>query len=468
MECPACGAAISDKEAKFCPRCGVALDSTEFEVTDTIKVEDGVEGEKVDAGGTTEIVAESAASESEDTNETPPPEETTDLRARLTRAGWMEAVESAALAFLFMLCVAAVLVLAIRLQGVGGDADIIEILSSIVLFALGILGIPIRLGRFAISIVPLGALLVVGAGIVWAVRLSLMKRDAIGSRDRVMSGVKTGLCLGVLCFLAALVFGISGRVPVSANPWVALVFGAAWGALFGALGGWSLPRSPWQSVRSLFDERTEGSTRGGMLAGMLALGICAVLAVVVLLLWIIGALIQGPPRALGAGDAFAGILYLVAFLPNIVVAIVCLSLGAPVSVGAQISAGGRLVGPLNHYSIFGWAGGDAPWFIAILILIPAIGCFAAGMYAQSHSPSTSRTRTILIMGATFAIALFLLSLLGEARIGPGLLRARGFAKLSPQPWWTLLLAFAWAARVGYLGWRVSETRSRKPASMRES
>lgn len=461
MKCPSCGTTIKDRDAKFCPRCGVSLESAEFEVTDSI----GVPAEGTAEGsGTTEIESDPVEHEGEApaSSAEPRPEGTTDLRARVTRAGWIEAVEGAALAFLFMLCVAAVLVLALRLQGIGSEGNIIEILSVIVLFALGILGIPVRLGGMAISLVPLGALLIVGAGIVWAVRVALARRDTLGMRGRVVDGIKAGLCFGILCFVAALMFRISGKTPISANPWIALVFGCAWGALFGALAGWSMPLSPWARVKALLATAGLTGVRGGILGGSVALAICALLGVLVLLLWIIGALIAGPPRDLGASDAFAGLLYLSAFLPNIVVAVVCLGLGAPLAVGAQISTGGRLIGPLREYSIFGWVGGDAPWYAAALILIPAIGCFAAGIYAQTRGRPESRTRTILIMAGTFAVALFMLSLLGEARLGPGLLRARGFAKISPHPWWTLLLAFTWATVLGHVGWRVSETRTRAP------
>jgi Family of unknown function (DUF6350)/zinc-ribbon domain len=450
MECPACGAKIRDKDAKFCPRCGVGLDAGEFDVTDTIKVDE--EGQP--ASHTSELSIDRPA----ETPDPTPSDETTDLRARVTRAGWIEAIEGASLAFLLLLCTAALLVLALRLQGIGEGGDIIEIVSVIVLFALGILGVPVSLGRLVVSVVPLGALVVVGGGIVWAVRAALRKRDTASTRERMVVGVKTGACFGLLCFIAALLFRIPGETVVRANPGLALVIGTAWGALFGVLAGWSLPGSLWQRTVSLSRERTEGATRSGILAGLAAAGICALIGVVVVLLWIIGALIAGPPRDLAAGDAFAGLLYLIAFLPNLIVAIVCLGLGSPVTAGAQIGAGGRLIGPLVEYSIFGWGGGDAPWFAVTLLLIPAIACFVAGMYAHKRGPASARTRTILLMALTFAIVLFVLSLFGEARLGPGLLRPRGFAKLSPHPGWTFILAFGWAAVLGHLGWRLSEAR----------
>ena len=200
-----------------------------------------------------------------------------------------------------------------------------------------------------------------------------------------------------------------------------------------------------------------------MQAGGVMLGLGVLMAAAVLLLWIIVGLARGAqPRSFDAGDALSALIYLVAFAPNVLVAILSLSVGAPIEVGAQITFGGRLVGAIEDYSIFGWAGGPAPAWVFLLLVIPLLACIAGGVWLRGRGEERSegermeRERSIALAAATFGVALFLLAFLGEARLGAALVRNRGVGLVAPNPWFVGVLSFVWAAAAGLSGWHLSE------------
>jgi hypothetical protein len=255
----------------------------------------------------------------------------------------------------------------------------------------------------------------------------------------------------------------------------ALVLGGLWGSLFGALGAATLVTSPaalvargmaWLSARS----RT---LRQGVKAGGVMLGLGVLMAAAVLLLWIIVGLVRGAqPRSFDAGDAFSALIYLVAFVPNVVVAILSLSVGAPIEVGAQVTFGGKVVGAIQNYSIFGWAGGHAPAWVFLLPVIPLLACTAGGVWLRGRTrkgeegAGVDPRRSVAVAAVTFGATLFVLALLGEARLGAALVRNRGVGLVAPNPWLVGVLSFAWAAVGGLAGVYLSDRIRRQREAVR--
>jgi hypothetical protein len=190
------------------------------------------------------------------------------------------------------------------------------------------------------------------------------------------------------------------------------------------------------------------------------------MAAVVLLLWIIVGLARGAqPRSFDGGDALSALIYLVAFVPNVVVAILSLSVGAPIEVGAQVTFGGRLVGAIQDYSIFGWAGGQAPAWVFALPVIPLLACVGGGAWLRARTgngeDSMDPKRSVAVAAVTFGAALFALALLGEARLGAALVSNRGVGLVAPNAWLVGILSFAWAAVGGLAGLYLSERNRRR-------
>jgi hypothetical protein len=472
MRCPSCGAEASDADAEFCSRCGAPLRTTEGEVTARLDV-----GDDEDHGSTrTRPQGSHAPQETEDVvrqeEERPAPAPASRDRMagaaqvldhvgrRLRGRGWIDAAAAAALAFLVLLSTGAILLLAAKFQAptFGAGADPIDVFTAVVILGLGSIRVPVHLGDLAFTLLPLGAFTTVASGIVWATRASFRREEVPAHAAR--EGLKVGAPFALICWLFALVFRF--RDPpgvVHAGAFGALVLGAVWGSLFGALGAAALLKSPGALLREGLDRLGSRSRflRPGVQAGGLMLGLGALLAAGVLLLWIIVALARGAqPRSFGGGDALSALIYLVAFAPNVLVAILSLSVGAPIEVGAQVTFGGRLVGAIEDYSIFGWGNDPAPAWVFLLLVIPILACTIGGVWL--HGRVTERTewaRSIAVAAVTFAAALFILAHLGEARLGAALVRNRGVGLVAPNPWLVGVLSFAWAAAGGLAGWRLA-------------
>jgi hypothetical protein len=187
-----------------------------------------------------------------------------------------------------------------------------------------------------------------------------------------------------------------------------------------------------------------------------------------LLLWIIVGLARGAqPRSFGGGDALSALIYLAAFAPNVATAILSLSVGAPIEVGAQVTFGGRLVGAIEDYSIFGWGGDPAPVWVFLLLIIPLLACMGGGFWLRGRvGERPERERSMAVAAATFGVALFLLALLGEARLGAALVRNRGVGLVAPNPWLVGILSFAWAAVAGLAGWYLAERARHRNEALR--
>jgi zinc-ribbon domain len=475
MRCPSCGAEV-EASSTSCPRCGTQLGSAEAEATARIgsPTEDaGAETGGESAGGTQSLP-------------TGPPRRSQDpfgpkrafydflyaVRRALAAGGWFDAASAAALGFLALLCVGVVFLVAARLQypDIGTGTNPLSVFTSIVLLALGSLRIPIHVGDVTVTALPLGALVLSAAAVSWAVEPAIRRREVTGLRAHVAAGAKIAIPFALLCCAAALVFRFRGGAsPTHAAALSALLLGAVWGTLFGALGGVRSRGSVRSALRSLARASRErlGLVHDGLEVGGLMLVTAFVTAAAAGLLWIIAGLARGAPVAnFGGGDALAGFLYVLAFLPNLLVAILAIAFGGSVDVGAQITIGGRQIGPLKTISLWDWGAGGTPWLAFGLLVVPVVAMVGAGFIARRRSARPRAFLPVIVVGAiVFALVTALVAWLGQARLGAGLVRSHGFAVVAARADVVLLVCLAWAVVGGVIGWKLAERRdSQKAAS----
>ena len=400
MTCPSCGAPIADPNGEYCSRCGAPL-------------------------------------------------ATAGIRRRVAST-WLDPVGAACLAFLFLLLLGALLLVAAKLQfsGFGAGANPIEILSAITILGLAILRVPVHVDDLVISVLPLGALLAAGFGIAWATSVTFRAQRDVG----LWAGAAVGILFGLICWIAALAFRFDGTNVVFSGAWGALFWGLVWGAIFGALGALRAGRKRRRLSELVSAARQGGPIRRGATAAALALGTTGLLGTVAILLWIIVALIRGVPGPeFGVGEAVAAFVYLLAFAPNIIVSLTALGMGAPVYVGARVTVAGAGVGRIDRI----WLFGDAPGYAFLLVLIPVIACSLAGFWARRSSDEAELVPVLGTFAAVFAVTLGLLAWLGEARLGAALL-GRGLARLDVNALATFLFAGAWAGLAGLGGWFLAD------------
>jgi hypothetical protein len=489
MRCPECGAEVRDEGAVYCARCGHPLADPHAAVTESIDADDS---RTTGAGSTSDLSAgeqpgrESIGSTGDVKAEPREPRhgsaplpkaaafavrDLLEAAARSLRTGgWGEATLAALIAFACLLLVALVLVLGAKMEfpDLGAGANPLTVLAWVVMIGLTVLGAPLNLGDVTVSAFPLGALLAAGLFVMWAARNSLRGRDAYTRGRRASGGAKIGLPFGLLCWLAALLFRHDlGESVVSVGPIPALLLGALWGALFGALGGLHAQESFRTSVGYLMGRirSRSNSVYEGVLAASVMLGTMTVLCAVALLLWIIISLARAAPGpGFTVGDAFAGIIYMAAFIPNVLVTMAALSMGAPIEAGAQVTRRGESIGALQELSIFQWGDSGAPWFALFLLLIPLSACVLGGFSARRGTERASAMLEILGSAAsTFAIVLGSLAVLARARLGAELVRPRGFALVEPDAAAVTFLALLWAAAAGWVGWKLAEAHRRSSA-----
>jgi hypothetical protein len=384
-----------------------------------------------------------------------------EVRDRLEASGWVDAAAAAGLGFLVLLAVGSVLVLAAKLNfpSLGGGSDPLDAFTAIVIAGLSGLGTPILLDGLAVSALPLGALLCIGFGIMWAVGTS--RKDA-GFPTVVAAaahGLRVGLPFGLLCWFFALVFRFRGQHPVSSSAWIALLAGLFWGALFGVLGSVRVMETLAAAARRISSglRARDRSAYEGVATGTTMLSAAAVLGAAATLLWIIVSLTRGAPgRHFGAGDAFAYLVYLLAFLPNVVIAIVSFSLGAPVAVGAKVNLRGKLVGPLSDYSLTSWGRGNPPAVVWFLVLVPIFVFVLGGFVARRRASDAKTMLPVMLIGsAVFAVTITLLAAIGELRLA-GISKGAGYAMVAPDIVLLLLFAFLESGVFGVIGWKLAE------------
>lgn len=454
MRCPNCNEEVHEDNAVFCSRCGASLAKGDADATvpierDDVATSDDVTREEIAVAHTNKrhaaqrLMADAAAGTA---------------RVFVTR-GWLDATSAAALGFLALLIVGSLLVVGAKLQypDLGSGAAALSVLDAIVIISLGCLGIPVDFGRVEITVIPIGALLAAGWAISWAAKFAVEKSAADDAAARARRGAMIGIPFAVICLAAASIFRLrDGTDHVGADALSALMLGALWGAVFGAVGGLRSGTTLRRVVSGGLSYLKKRSRIGYeiVLAAGVMLATAATLAVLVSLLWIIIGLATGAPsESFGPGDAGAAVIYLAAFGINVVVSLVSFSLGAPIEVGAQVTIAGRLVGSLREFSLLDWDRGGPPVYAFFVIVIPFVSCLVGGFYARRNT--TEPTRAVAIMAGTafaFALTLSLLAWMSDARLGAGLVRERGFGRVAPDETVVLVLGAVWAGAAGALGW----------------
>jgi hypothetical protein len=375
---------------------------------------------------------------------------------------WLTALQAASLGYVLVLTIGTLFVIAVKLQypNFGAGADPMEILTTIVILSLACLRAPVHIGGLTLTALPLGALFLAVLAIAWATRSA--------REDRVfgaVQAVRIGILFGFLCCLMALAFRYRGGPdPVHAGALGSFVWGAVWGSAGAALG---LSHAP-LSLRALAVRAWTLGGRGrdrvpaAVRSAVAMLGVAGVLSLGALLIWMIGALATGRlPRSFGVGDAVAGCLYFLAFAPNLMVAILSISLGASVDAGAQLTLSGKIVGPAKEFSMSTWGDGSTPEYVFVLVLIPLVICVIGGLVvgATTDNPR-SALRATLIAALTFAGSLAVLAWLGEARLGASIVGSRGFGRLSVNPLEVFVAGLLW---VGLVGGAAAMFAVRRPA-----
>jgi hypothetical protein len=384
------------------------------------------------------------------------------VRRKLRGEGWVEAAQVAALIFLTLLALGAALLVAGKLQfaSLGSGSGPLEVLRAIGLVGLACLGVGIDIGGLTLSVIPLGGLSVV------ALSGTRLIRDVARRRERRTLGdvFKLGVALGVICGLAALVFRFGGDVPVKAGPFESAALGFVWGCALAALGAaLASDRNGPASLVGKLDRPPLGD--GARLS--LGLGSWAAFgALGALLLLIAGRLAADPlPRWFGVGEAAAALIYLVAFLPNALVAIFSLAIGATLRLGAQVDVGGEIVGPLRELSLFSWGGKGPPAALFLLLVLPAAVSIGGGVRAARRlRTSASVARVGSIAAVLFALVVGVLASFADARLGAGLVRSQGVALVTVGPTQVALLTLLWTlvgGAVGVVLQRGIEARARR-------
>jgi hypothetical protein len=377
------------------------------------------------------------------------------------RGRWIDALTSAAVGHLCLLCVGAGLLLAAKLQfpQLGSGFNPLSIVTAMTVLGLAALGAPLHVGEVEISALPLGALALFGVAFTGAVRLSRLPRPGADDVLGVRRGLRVGACFGLLCGIAAAVFRFRGGPdPVGVESGPALLLGFLWGSLFAVLGGWTATEGSKAELGGrvrAWRTKSQIATESAAFAAVTS-ALALTLSAAAVLVWILAALASGSvPPGFGVRQGVAAVILLVAFAPNVSVSMLALALGSPVEVGGRISIAGREFGRLVEYSLQRWGPGDPPWYAFGLLLIPALACFLAGWVAHRNAQDRGAVLEVVGLGALmFALAILVLGSLGDASLGAGLLGRRGIARVAPDAPIAAVLACGWAAALGFAGWKL--------------
>ncbi|MGH2702159.1 MAG: zinc ribbon domain-containing protein [Actinomycetota bacterium] len=471
MKCPSCGAEVRDPEATFCARCGAPLRQSGEPTGDTTR-------ESAPQGTSATVPVRDFAIA---------------LGRSFTSGGWPQAAAAAALGFLALLGLGALIVVAIVINdGLGPGLNALDVLAAVVLFGESIMGVDLQahfdgglegFGGFepaAFTMVWLGALLVFGYVLSWAVARTARGTGSAGAQDergprapklQALEGAKVALPFALYCLLAAWLFEVPGADTTwRANPGQAFVIGAFWAALFGALGGLqaggSLRVVSGRGLEWLKSKRRsvyEGISAGGIMLGTTALTSAAAFLIIVIVALARNDLFGG----LTIGGVVGGLIVLAFTLPNV------LSLVASVALGAPLTARfGAPIGPafgeqgflgIDSLSIIGIGGRTSGGLAFLLLLIPVLSCLLGGFSAYRHS--LDRTKRLEVLGsaaATYAGVLALLSLLNRVNFEGGAALFGLTGHVAANFFAVLLLGLVWGAVVGFAGWKLAEVQESAP------
>jgi hypothetical protein len=103
-----------------------------------------------------------------------------------------------------------------------------------------------------------------------------------------------------------------------------------------------------------------------------------------------------------------------------------------------------------------------------LVLLPVFALVGAGYWARTKATAGRNVFGVIPLGATlYSSTLALLAWLGEARLGAGIVRNRGFAVIAADPAMVLLFGFGWALVAGVIGWKLAERKNREVPESQE-
>ncbi|MGH2825863.1 MAG: zinc ribbon domain-containing protein [Actinomycetota bacterium] len=459
MTCPSCGAEIHDPEATFCARCGTPLRP----------------GSDPTREGATRDVAT-----------VPVRDFAIALGRSFTSGGWPQAAAAAALGFLALLGLGALIVVAIAISGgLAPGLNALDVLAAVVLFGVSVMGVDLQaqfggpiegfrgVESAAFSMVWLGALLMFGYVLSWAVDRSTRSAGPRGEspKRQALEGAKVALPFALYCLLAAWLFKVPGLdTTLRAHAGQAFVIGAFWAALFGALGGLRAGASlKLVSERGLqwfkSKRRTvyEGMSAGGIMLGTTALSSAAAFLIMVIVALARNDLFDG----LEIGGVVAGLIVFAFTVPNV------LSLVASVSLGAPLTARfGAPIGPafgeqgflgIDSLSIIGMGGRTSGALAFLLLLIPLLSCLLGGFSAYRHS--LDRTKWLEVLGAAavvYAGVLALLSLLNGVNFEGGAALFGLTGRVAVNFFAVLFLGLLWGALAGFAGWKLAEVQESAP------
>jgi hypothetical protein len=357
--------------------------------------------------------------------------------------------------------VGSTLLIAAKLQAsaLGAGSSPLAVLSAVAVLGLVSLGAPVHVGDIGVSVLPLGALAIICGAIAWAAAKSARRAEAARIEDGARLGAMVGLLFAALCWMSALVFRFEGNVPVAVDGLRAAAMGLVWGVAFGAAGGATAVQAPSALLRRAgsWVSRRSSIAHGGVRTAAAMVVRAALATGVVLVVWCVATRLGGASNPL---DALGRVVHLIAFAPNAAVTSFALSVGAPVEagVGAGLAAGDNT---LASYSISDWGAGPAPWYVLVLLLIPALSCFWGAMAARHKLPEERDWRGVIgIAALVFATLVAALAWLGEIRVGAALLESKdaGFARVRVEPGATFVFSLIWSAMAGGVGWAAAGKR----------
>lgn len=370
------------------------------------------------------------------------------IQRSLRRGGWVDAGGIAALIFLTLLAAGAALLLAGKLQfpSLGSGADPLDVLRGVGLVALAILGVTTDIDGLSLSVIPLGALALVGVAGARLARETFRSRERSGASEVF----KVGAMFALFCTAGASFFRFGGTVPVEAPPFEAWGLGLVWGSAIAGSG--AALASGWRPL-GWVDRLPNRAVREGVRVGVWIVKAATLGALGALLCVLVGRLAGGPlPRSFGVGDALAVIIYLVAFLPNALVAVFGLAVGGTLTIGAQVDVDGSIVGPVHEHSLLSWGRGDAPAGLVLLFLLPLCVSIAGGVWAARRDGSLPAAfAMVMVAGLVLAAVVGLLASVSDARLGAGLLKEQGVGLVSVNAPRTAFLTFLWTVLGGTVG-----------------
>jgi hypothetical protein len=368
---------------------------------------------------------------------------------------WVDPAAAAALAFLALLVIGGVLLLAatVRVGLPAPRGGLPEAFGAVAVASLAVLGAPVHIGGVSVWCLPMGACALaclalgrLGAGVA-------RRSGEEETKRRVLAGARVGGPFALICLVAALVFRLGGGSGAGASPGWALLMGGFWGTVSGAAGAFSLRASARDAVAPVRRRLNAASRRGGAALDAAGAGLAGALAAgaVIAGLALAGA-IAGSFSGLGAADAFASLLVAIAFYPNIVIWLVCMGLGAPLDVGAGLTVAGKVAGPSAGYSVFGWGGAAPPGWAFLLLIVPLAAGILAARRAGRERLAPSRSPGVgVAAGAAFGAAVFVAALAARAHVTVAAGASRGFAEVGPGASEALAFGALWvgvAAAVG--------------------